>query len=224
MTNKANQTTEPKEVTIHELVAAFEGKHVEIIPNDHYGISITMTRAAIEYEDDKSELWFVERDSENKVTNSICIDEKSIESIEAYGDGSYTLNFSLCMTSVSISEYKTLEGIKRKDARQILKNGILDMSIKKLIQMSQYGLMGNVVLSNKVVFVENAFNHIIYDEKSNAITFSVEETQVSYGEISFSLDAIVEISGCEDKENPDEYLNVNIDLENDSAITIRILY
>lgn len=36
MANKANQTTEPKEVTMHELVAAFEGKHVNIIPNDFY--------------------------------------------------------------------------------------------------------------------------------------------------------------------------------------------
>lgn len=112
MTNKENQTTEAKEVTMHELVAAFEGKSVNIIPNDRYGISINMIRATIECEEDKSELWFVNRDSENRVTSSICIDENSIDSIEAYDDGSYTLKFSLCMTSVSVSEYKTLEELQ----------------------------------------------------------------------------------------------------------------
>lgn len=112
----------------------------------------------------------------------------------------------------------------REDARRILKNGILDMSIERLIQMSHFGLMGTVTLSNEIVMVENSFNRISYDEESNTITFSVEETQVSYGGISFSIDAIVEISGCEDKKNPDEYLNVNIKLENDSTIALRILY
>lgn len=121
MANKANQTTEPKEVTIHELVAAFEGKSVNIIPVDRYGISITMTKATLECEEDKSDLWFVNRDSENRVTSSICIDEDSIDSIEAYDDGSYTLNFSLCMTSVSVSEYKTHEELQREHTGNDLK-------------------------------------------------------------------------------------------------------
>lgn len=120
MANKANQTTESREVTLHELVAAFEGKFVNIIPDDRYGISITMTRAAIEYEENGSELWFVNRDSENRVTSSICIDEDSIEGIETY-DGSYTLKFSLCMTSVSVSEYKTHEELQREHTGNDLK-------------------------------------------------------------------------------------------------------
>lgn len=109
MTNKANQTTEPKETTIQELIAAFEGKSVNIIPNDRYGISISMTRATLECEEDNSELWLVSRDDENRVTSSICISADSIESIEAYNDGSYTINFMINMTSISISEYKSLE-------------------------------------------------------------------------------------------------------------------
>ena len=112
----------------------------------------------------------------------------------------------------------------REDARQILKNGILNMNIARLIQMSQFGLKGNVVLSNEVVSVENVFNRINYDKKSNIITFSVEELQGNYGEISFLVDAIVDISGYEDKENPEEYLNINIKLDNDTTIDIRILY
>ena len=32
----------------------------------------------------------------------------------------------------------------KEKAREILKNGILDMSIERLIQMSRYGLCGNI--------------------------------------------------------------------------------
>lgn len=112
----------------------------------------------------------------------------------------------------------------REQARQILKNGICDMSVVRLIQMSRYGLMGNIVLSNEIVSVENVFNCIGYNEESNIITFSVKESQGSYGSISFSVDAILEITGCEDKENPEEYLNVNIKLKDGLNISVKILY
>ncbi|MEY8410496.1 hypothetical protein AALB51_04515 [Lachnospiraceae bacterium 62-26] len=102
---KATQTTE---VTIKELVAAFKGKYANISPSDHYGISINMQKATLELEeDDCSELYLVSRDEENRVMASICIDEDSVESIEKYEDGTYTLNFSFCMTSIDISECKT---------------------------------------------------------------------------------------------------------------------
>lgn len=121
MMNKANETVEPKEVTVHELVAAFEGKYVDIISDDRYGITIDMTRATLECEDDKPELWLVSRDDQNRVTGTVCIDEDSIENIEQYEDGSYLINFSLCMTSVSISEYKSLEELQKEHARKNLK-------------------------------------------------------------------------------------------------------
>lgn len=114
--------------------------------------------------------------------------------------------------------------VTREEARQILRKGILDMNVSRLIQMSHFGLMGNIVLSNKMVCVENAFNHISYDEKSNVITFSVEESQASYGAIAFLVNAVVEILGCEDKENPEDYLNVEIKLENDTTVIIKVLY
>ncbi|MCI9143563.1 MAG: hypothetical protein HFH87_13285 [Lachnospiraceae bacterium] len=112
----------------------------------------------------------------------------------------------------------------REKARQILKDGICDMSIARLIQMSQFGLMGNIKLSNGTLTVENVFNHISYDVENNAISFSVEESQGSYGAISFPVDAISEISGCEDKENPEEYLDVDIKLNDGMTIVIKILY
>lgn len=114
----------------------------------------------------------------------------------------------------------------REDARKILKKEILDMSVARLIQMSRYDLMGNITLSSELVLTDNSFNYINYDQESNVITFSVgEEAQDRYyGAISFSIDAITDISGCEDKENPDEYLNINIKLENGLNVDIQIMY
>lgn len=98
------EAREVREITVKELVESFKGKHVNISPMDHYGISIDMKKATLELEDDKSELWFVLRDDEDKVTTSICIDEDSIETIEEYEDDTYAIHFSLNMTSVDISE------------------------------------------------------------------------------------------------------------------------
>lgn len=115
----------------------------------------------------------------------------------------------------------------REDARQILRNGILDMSVARLIQMSQLGLMGNIELHNGFALVNNVFNRIEFNEDTRYIAFSVREADIednNYGSITFCVDAIVDISGCDDKDNPEEYLNVNIRLQDNSAISIKILY
>lgn len=114
MMNKVNETVKPKEITVQELVAAFERKYVNVSSADHYGIAIEMTRGTIEYEDDlKPELWLVSRDSENNVTGSVCIDEDTIESIEEYNDV-YTISFGIGIADVDISEYKTLEQLQKE--------------------------------------------------------------------------------------------------------------
>lgn len=107
-TTETTKTTEVREVTLKELVSAFDRKYVNITPLDHYGISINMRKATLEMEEDEhTELYFVSRDDENRVTASICIDENSIENIEKCGDGTYTIHFSFCITSIDISECKT---------------------------------------------------------------------------------------------------------------------
>lgn len=104
--------TETREVTIKELVAAFEGKHVNVSSTDHYGLSIEVHKGTVEYEDDlKPELYLVNRDKENNVTGSICIDGESIESIEEC-NGTYTISFALDMADIDVSEYKTLEQLQ----------------------------------------------------------------------------------------------------------------
>lgn len=101
--------TETREVTVKELVSAFEGKYVNISSLDRYGISIQAMKGSLEMDDeveDSNDLWLVARDEKDRVLMSICIDEDSIESIESYGDGTYTINFTLDMTSIDISECK----------------------------------------------------------------------------------------------------------------------
>lgn len=114
----------------------------------------------------------------------------------------------------------------REDARRILRDGILDMNVARLIQMAQFGLAGNIELRNKIMLADNAFNHIDFHEENGCITFSIVKTNADYcyGSISFLVDAIVDISGCDDKDNPDEYLNVNIKLQDDTTIALKIAY
>lgn len=115
----------------------------------------------------------------------------------------------------------------REDARQILGRGILDMSVERLIQMAQVGLMGNIELHNGFALVNNIFNRIEFNEDTRCIAFSVREVDMednNYGSITFSVDAIVDILGCDDKDNPEEYLNVNIKLQDNTTITLKILY
>ena len=51
MMNKT-ESTESREVTVKELVAAFDGKYVNVSPLDHYGIAIEIHKGTIEFEDD----------------------------------------------------------------------------------------------------------------------------------------------------------------------------
>ena len=107
-------TTETREVTMKELAQAFQGKYVNVSSADHYGISIEINKGTIEYEDDlKAELWLVNRDKDNNVTGSVCIDGESIESIEEC-NGTYTIRFNLGMADVDISEYKSLEQLQKE--------------------------------------------------------------------------------------------------------------
>lgn len=110
-------TTNTREVTPKELAQRFEGKYVNIEPYDRYGMSITMRRATIEYEEDGSELWFVSRDNENRVTGSVCFDESSIESIETDDNNSFTMEFIFDMTGVDISEYKNFEELQKENIK-----------------------------------------------------------------------------------------------------------
>ncbi len=118
-------------------------------------------------------------------------------------------------------------GTQKEQARQILRDGILHMSVERLIQMSNFGLTGfvdvtNINGTNTTVMIQNSFNCIDYDEQGHVITFAAKEINENcYGAVSFNVDSINTISGVEDS---DTVLKINISLVDDTEITISILY
>lgn len=88
-------------------------------------------------------------------------------------------------------------------------------------------LVGWETLNFRFALVNNICNRIEFNEDTRCIAFSVREADMednNYGSIAFCVDSIVDISGCDDKDNPDEYLNVNIRLQNNTTVTLKILY
>lgn len=61
------------------------------------------------------------------------------------------------------------DNVTREDARQVLRKGILDMSVERLIQMSKFGLAGNIELRNEIMLADNAFNHMDFHEENGVI-------------------------------------------------------
>ena len=113
----------------------------------------------------------------------------------------------------------------RETGREILKRGVLDMNVERLKQMSRYGLMGHVSLTSELVSVINEFNRIKYDEELGIISFLIEKSQESsYAEINFLIESITEITGSQDEQYPEKYLDISINLENGTDIEIVFLY
>lgn len=110
----------------------------------------------------------------------------------------------------------------KEQARQILRDGILHMSVERLIQMANFGLTGFVDFTSTATMTQNSFNFIDYDEECHVITFAAKEINENcYGAVSFNVDSINTISGVEDS---DTVLKINISLVDDTEITISILY
>lgn len=69
----------------------------------------------------------------------------------------------------------------KEQARQILKNGILDMSIERLIQMVNFGLCGNVEVMTGLCGTSNYFNHMNNSVgKNSKPLFEVNRTDERY--------------------------------------------
>lgn len=113
-------------------------------------------------------------------------------------------------------------GTQKEQARQILRDGILHMSVERLIQMANLGLTGFVDFTSTATMTQNSFNFIDYDEESHVITFAAKEINENcYGAVSFNVDSIKWIFG---EEDTDTVLKINISLVDDTKITISILY
>lgn len=117
-----------------------------------------------------------------------------------------------------------------EQARQILKNGILDMSIERLIQMTRYGLGGNINCMAGTCGSSHYFNHMEYvkadnEEEGSIINYSfmIEEEDI-IASTTISIEQIAAIYGCVNEDNPDNVLDINIVMTDGSGITINIIY
>lgn len=117
----------------------------------------------------------------------------------------------------------------REQARQILKNGILDMSVEKLIQITQFGLCGNVEVMTCLYGTSHYFNRMEYvkaenEEECDIINYYFKEEEDIIASTTISIEHIEEISGCVNEDNPDNVLDINIIMADGLGITINIIY
>jgi hypothetical protein len=119
-----------------------------------------------------------------------------------------------------------IDEITRARARKILKDGILDMSVERLLQMTKLGLTGTVELITETLHVDSIYyNHMLYDEENDVITFMwTDDDSNVFGAVSFPVGAITKISGSEDEEDPEEILDIQILLNDQTNIFIEVMY
>lgn len=118
----------------------------------------------------------------------------------------------------------------REQARQILKNGILNgMCVEKLIQMANFGLCGNVEVMTGLCGTSHYFNRMEYvkaenEEECDIINYYFEEEEDIIASTTINIEQIAAIFGCVNEDNPDNVLDINIVMTDGSGITINIIY
>ena len=135
------------------------------------------------------------------------------------------------MSKTKVIQFEKIEKDNGKEqARQILKNGILDMSVERLIQMVNFGLCGNVEVMTGLCGTSHYFNHMEYvkadnEEEGSIINYSfmIEKEEIA-ASTTISIEQIEEISGCVNEDNPDNVLDINIVMADGLGITINIIY
>ena len=119
----------------------------------------------------------------------------------------------------------------KEEARQILKKGILDMSVERLIQMTRYGLCGNINTMVGICGASHYFNKMDYMESEN----DEEQALLGYSYVTDNQEDVIAstficiaeikgISGCVNADNPDNVLDINIFMTDETIITINVIY
>lgn len=109
---------ETREITAKELSKIFEGKTVNVIPTDYYGISIEFSKARIEYDEANCELSFTAGNFNHDGIASISIEEDNIKSI-VEENGEYVISFMQHMADITVSEFKSLAELEKEHAERI---------------------------------------------------------------------------------------------------------
>ena len=115
-----------REVTVKELLAAFEGKLVNIEAYEHYGISIDMDKASIEYHEDTNEITFTAGNYNHDGISSVHINvDDCIESIEINEEDDepvFVISFTGYMSDITITRFKSLEELEEENKQKRRKN------------------------------------------------------------------------------------------------------
>lgn len=92
-----------KEITVKEFVQALEGKVIELESVDVYGVSVHMTKAGVDYDEELDILTFGTGDYKHGIS-SIAYGGDDIDCIDYdESDNTYTIQFSQLMPDVSVA-------------------------------------------------------------------------------------------------------------------------
>ena len=118
----------------------------------------------------------------------------------------------------------------REEARQILRNGILNgMCVEKLIQIADFGLIGNInykigTCGSSQYFTQTDYLKAENEEEQDVIAYSYVKDEEVISSTFIAVDEIEEISGSVNEDNPDNVLDINIVMIDGSEITINVIY
>ena len=118
----------------------------------------------------------------------------------------------------------------REQARQILRNGILNgMCVEKLIQMTEFGLIGNINCKIGTCGSSQYFTQMNYLKAENKkeqdlIAYSYVKDEEVISSTFIAVNEIAAISGCVNEDNPDNVLDINIVMADGLGIKINIIY
>lgn len=105
------------------------------------------------------------------------------------------------------------------------------MSVEKLIQMTDFGLSGNIncIVGTYESGSSHYFNYMEYvradnEEECDIINYFFMDEEDIIASTTISIEHIEEISGCVNEDNPDNVLDINIAMADGLEITINIIY
>ena len=118
-----------------------------------------------------------------------------------------------------------------EEARKTLRDSIVnDMTVEKLIQMTEMGLIGKIKTITASTYNEQVFRQMDYlksesAEESDAIRY---ECRYSDGYVAAStiieIDEIVGIHGAVNEDYPDDFLDILLLMADESVVTIYVTY
>lgn len=111
-----------REVTAKEFYEAFEDKLVKVEAPEHYGISIDMDKAKIEYYEDSHEISFTagNYDTDGIGTVTLNLDDAidCIEVDDKENEPVYYISFVGYMADIVVTLYKSYEEIKAEQKKK----------------------------------------------------------------------------------------------------------